>query len=81
MMDAKEYLMQVKQLAHRIKNLQALAVEYERLASSIPGQCFDRERVDGTRNLSAPFEKWVYKKIETEEEIKATELKLLQLKV
>ena len=37
-MDAKEYLMQVKQLAHRIKNLQALAVEYERLASSIPGQ-------------------------------------------
>ena len=81
MMDAKEYLMQVKQLTHRIKNLQALAVEYERLASSIPGQCFDRERVDGTRNLSAPFEKWVYKKIETEEEIKATELKLLQLKV
>lgn len=40
------------------------------MANSIPGQSFDREIVDCTRNLDAPFLKWLYKKMDAEAELK-----------
>lgn len=40
------------------------------MANAIPGQNFDQEIVDHTRNLDAPFVKWIYKKIEAEEKLK-----------
>lgn len=79
-MKAKRYLQQIQKLDNYIKRLKAEAEEYERLAGSIPGQNFDRERVDGTRNFEAPFVKWIYKKIEKEEEIEEANKKLLELK-
>lgn len=79
-MKAKRYLQQIQKLDNYIKRLKAEAEEYERLAGSIPGQNFDRERVDGTRSYEAPFVKWIYKKIEKEEEIEEANKKLLELK-
>ena len=43
-MKAKRYLQQIQKLDNYIKRLKAEADEYERLAGSIPGQNFDRER-------------------------------------
>ena len=69
-MKAKKYLQQIQRLSNHIERLKDEAREYERLANSVPGQTFDRERVDCTRNLEAPFVKWIYKKIEKEEPLK-----------
>lgn len=44
--------------------------DYEHMANSIPGQSFDHEYVDHTRNLDAPFVKWIYRKIDAENELK-----------
>ena len=79
-MKAKKYLQQIQRLDNHIERLRDEAREYERLAGSIPGQTFDRERVDCTRNLEAPFVKWIYRKIEKEEEIAKAEQKLLEIK-
>ena len=79
-MKAKKYLQQIQRLSNHIERLKDEAKEYERLANSVPGQTFDRERVDCTRNLEAPFVKWIYKKIEKEEEIAKAEKKLLEIK-
>lgn len=54
--------------------------EYHRLASSIPGQDFTRERVLTTRNLDATFTKWIYKVIKKEEQIKKKMEELLRVK-
>ena len=79
-MRAKKYLQQIQKLDNHIERLKAEAREYERLANSIPGQTFDRERVDCTRNLEAPFVKWIYRKIEKEEQIAKANEKLLEIK-
>ena len=63
-MKAKKYLQQIQRLDNHIERLRDEAREYERLAGSIPGQTFDRERVDGTRNFEAPYVKLIYRKIE-----------------
>ena len=79
-MKAKKYLQQIQRLDNHIERLRDEAREYERLAGSIPGQTFDRERVDGTRNFEAPYVKWIYRKIEKDEEIAKAEQKLLEIK-
>lgn len=79
-MAAKEYLSQVYILEQKIKRKQMRAKEYEQLASSIPGVNFDGIRVDGTRNLDAPFVKWVGKLIDIQDEIKKLQIKLDVLK-
>lgn len=63
-------------LNRKIKYVKCQIEEYERLASSIPGQRFDREIVSQTRNLEAPFVKWVYKKIDAEKYLKQLEVEL-----
>lgn len=79
-MTAKEYLSQVYKLDHKIYLMKLEVEEYHRLASSIPGQDFTRERVQTTRNLDAPFTKWIYKAIEKEEQIKKKMEELLRVK-
>lgn len=69
-MDVREKLNQIKYLNYDINRLQQLAEIYEERSHSVPGQSFDTERVQTTRNLDAPFVKWIYKKIEVEESIK-----------
>ena len=79
-MTAKEYLSQVYKLDHKIYLMKLEVEEYHRLASSIPGQDFTRERVQTTRNLDAPFTKWIYKAIEKEEQIKKKMEELIKVK-
>ena len=79
-MPPKEYLSQVYKLDHKIYLMKLEVEEYRRLASSIPGQDFTRERVQTTRNLEAPFVKWIYKAIDKEDEIKKKMEELLKIK-
>lgn len=79
-MTAKEYLSQIQRLEYKISRMKLRAEEYQRLSESIPGQSYDGIRVDGTRNLDAPFVKWIMKKADIEQEIKVLEEKLANLK-
>ena len=69
-MNVREKLNQIKYLNYDINRLKQLAEIYEERSHSVPGQSFDREKVQTTRNLEAPFVKYIYKKIEVEEAIK-----------
>jgi len=79
-MTAKEYLMQVQKLEYKISRMKLRSEEYERLSHSIPGPNYDREPVSGTRNLDAPFIKWIMKKADIDREIEYLEEKLVNLK-
>lgn len=79
-MTAKEYLMQVQKLEYKISRMKLRSEEYERLSHSIPGPNYDRELVSGTRNLDAPFVKWIMKKADIDREIESLEEKLVNLK-
>lgn len=79
-MTAKDYLSQVQKLEYKIGRMKLRAEEYERLSLSLPGQNYDGVRVDGTRNLDAPFVKWLMKKCDLEQEIRALEERLVNLK-
>ncbi len=70
MKDVKEYLSRYHNTKVKIQKLQALVDEYIRLANEIPGIQFDAVRVDGGKNLKAPFEKWILKTLDYELEIK-----------
>ena len=79
-MTAKEYLMQVQKLEYKISRMKLRSEEYERLSHSIAGPNYDREPVSGTRNLDAPFVKWIMKKADIDREIESLEEKLVNLK-
>lgn len=79
-MTTKEYLSQIQKLEYKISRMKLRAEEYERLSASIPGPNYDGIRVDGTRSNDAPFVKWLMKKLDLEQEIKALEEKLDNLK-
>ena len=79
-MTSKEYLSQVYNLEHEIKQLKLRSEEFERLSLSVPGPNYDGIRVDGTRDLEAPFVKWLMKKDEVDRKIKTLEEKLVKLK-
>lgn len=68
-MTTKEYLSRYHQTKVKIEKLQGLVDVYIRLANEIPGIQFDQVRVDGGKNLKAPFEKWILKALEYEEQI------------
>jgi hypothetical protein len=72
-MNAKEYLSRYHETEIKINKLQQMVDEYIRLANSIPGINFDAIRVDGTKSLKAPFEKWILRALNDESVI--TELK------
>jgi DNA-directed RNA polymerase specialized sigma24 family protein len=74
-MNAKEYLSRYHETEIKINKLQQMVDEYIRLANSIPGINFDAIRVDGTKNLQAPFEKWILRALNDEAVI--IELKLI----
>lgn len=65
-MNVKEYLSRYHNTELKIMRLQVEVEEYIRLANSIPGINFDQIRVDGTKSLEAPFEKWIRKALENE---------------
>ncbi len=80
-MTNKEYLSQVYQLEHKIKQLKLRSDEFERLSLSVPGSNYDGVRVDGTRNQEAPYVKWIVKKSEVDGKITALQKDLERLKV
>lgn len=65
-MNVKEYLSRYHETEIKIKKLQQMVDEYIRLANSIPGINFDAIRVDGTKSLQAPFEKWILRALNDE---------------
>lgn len=79
-MTNKEYLSQVYKLQNKIDKMNIRYQEYERLASSVPGPNYDGVRVDGTRNLDAPFVKWVGKMIDLKAVIDSNQKKLDEIK-
>ena len=79
-MTTKEYLLQVSKLEYKISRMKLRSEEYERLSHSISSPKYDNEPVSGTRNLEAPFVKWIMKKCDLDREIEALEEKLLNLK-
>ena len=82
-MTAKEYLNRYHQTKVKIEKLQGLVDVYIRLANEIPGIQFDQIRVDGGKNLKAPFEKWILKALEYEnqiDELKRT-LRIIKVKI
>lgn len=68
-MTITEYLSRAHFIKVKIEKLTMEYEEYQQRAGSIPGPTYDKEVVDHTRNLEAPFVKWIYKAIETEEKI------------
>ena len=80
-MDAKEYLMQIKKLEHKIYCMKLRSEEYDRMSLSIPVPSYgEKIGSNPNRNTDAPFVKWIYKKIEIDEKIKALEEKLKNIK-
>jgi hypothetical protein len=80
-MDAKEYLMQIKNLEHKIYCMKLRSEEYDRMSLSIPGPSYgEKIGSNPNRNIDAPFVKWIYKKIEIDEKIKTLEEKLKNIK-
>lgn len=69
-MNVKEYLSRYHETKVKIKELEQIVAEYIRLANSIPGINFDQVRIDGTKSLQAPFEKWIIRALDDEAEIK-----------
>ena len=69
-MNVKEYLSRYHETKVKIEKLEQIVAEYIRLADSIPGISFDAIRVDGTKSLEAPFEKWIHRALNDEAEIK-----------
>lgn len=65
-MNVKDYLSRYHKTKHKIELLQAEVKDYIRLANSIPGINFDAIRVEGTKNLEAPFEKWIQRALDNE---------------
>lgn len=65
-MDVKEYLCRYHETEEKIQKLQQIVAEYLRLANTIPGVNLDQIRVDGTRKLDAPFEKWILRALDDE---------------
>lgn len=64
---------EIKQLRNKIKGQKELINYYEQMSHSLGGSDYSTERVDCTRDLRAPFEKWIYKKIGAEEKLKSFE--------
>ena len=65
-MNVKEFLSRYHETEVKISKLQQIVDEYIRLANSIPGINFDAIRVDGTKSLEAPFEKWILRALNDE---------------
>lgn len=65
----------------KIERMSERAEEYNRLSYSIPGMNFEQVRVDKSRNLDAPFVKWLAKLDEIERQIEKEKIKLDEILV
>ncbi|MEG1821222.1 MAG: DUF1492 domain-containing protein [Malacoplasma sp.] len=65
-MTLKEKLSELKMLNNKIYKHKDLISYFEKKSNSITGCNYDKEVVDGTKSLEAPFIKWIYRKIDVE---------------
>jgi len=79
-MNVKEFLSRYHDTQVKITKLQQIVDEYIRLANSIPGINFDAIRVDGTKSLQAPFEKWILRALNDEVVIEELKRELPKIK-
>lgn len=69
-MEIKTYLCRYHDMKKKIISCELLAEEYDRLAMTIPGPAYGKDVIHGPNvNTSAPFEKWVLKKLDVDLEI------------
>ena len=76
-MDKPKEIKEVITLRNKIKKLKDLVNYYELMSDTISGPNYDAEHIDKTRDLDAPFVKWVIKKIDTEAEVAKLEDELV----
>ena len=79
-MNVKEYLSRYHETKVKIEKLEQIVAEYIRLANSIPGINFDQVRIDGTKSLQAPFEKWIIRALDDEILIESLKKELPKIK-
>lgn len=79
-MEAKEYLDQIRILTNKIKHMNFMLNEYDRLASAPNSPTFGVEHTNPNINTEAPFIKWLNKKFELEKKIKVKQDELNKLK-
>ena len=70
MMSQVKIINEITKLRNKIKKQKELINYYEVMSHSLGGSDYSVERVDGSRNLDAPFVKWIYKKIDAEAKLK-----------
>ena len=75
-MDKPKVIKEVTTLRNRIKKLKELIDYYELMSSTIGGPNYDAEHIDKTRDLDAPFVKWILKKLDAEAEMKEVKKEL-----
>lgn len=73
-MDKKNYLCKYHNLERRIEYLKKDIERCDELALSISGPVYDSDMPRSpNRNLEAPFVKWIYRRIDDEQELKRLE--------
>lgn len=78
--EVKQFLSKPYRISHKIEQLEVTKHEYEILSNSIPGGNYDQPIVQKTRDLKAPFVKWIDKKMEVEFKIRELEEELNKVK-
>lgn len=71
-----EKLYEISRLKRKIAKQEELIKYYEVMSFSLGGCDFTIERVDCTRNLDAPFVKWIHKRLDAEGELKIMQKEL-----
>ena len=69
-MTARDYLIEIQDLNNKIKHIKNQIDYFDRMSYSLGGNGYGEEVVSRTRSFKAPFEKWIYKKIEAEASLK-----------
>lgn len=75
-MTNSEKLNEIQKLKYKIEKQMSLIAYYDQMSFSLGGCDFTIERVDCTRNLDAPYVKWIYKKLDAEQKLKEMTRKL-----
>lgn len=79
-MTAKEYFELIGIVEHKINSMKLRSQYYDQMSLSIPGPSLEKIGSNGTRNLEAPFIKWLFKRDEIDRQIKELEEELKKFK-
>lgn len=80
-MDKKSYLCRYHNLLEKIEKKKQYLDFCDERASSTPGPSYGERINNPNPNTEAPFVRWVFKKIETEEEIEELKKQLKEVKI